>query len=460
VITGNLSGVATTLRGELVGEDRAFLGVSTDTRTLESGQLFFALIGPRFDGHRFLGAAAGRAAAGAVVSRECSDALPCIRVPDTLRGLGELATDWRGRFDIPVVGVTGSAGKTTVKEMTAAILAESRATLVTRGNLNNEIGVPLTLFGLAARHRAAVIEMGANHAGEIARLGAMAKPSIGVVTLAGAAHLAGFGSVEGVARAKGELFTALPEDGIAIINVDDCYAGLWRRMAGSRRVLGFGLGPGADYSARDLRMEVKGAAQIEFRLVCPLGEAPVSIPVAGRHNVVNALAAAAAAAAAGASLSDIAIGLAKTPTVQGRMQLTRGVAGSRIIDDTYNANPGSMRAALDFLSGLEGLAWAVIGDMGELGDQAARMHAEIGEYARSVGVEKLFGVGELAGEAVARFGPGGKTYPDVDSLVRDLRPMLHADVNLLVKGSRSAGMERVVAALADAPTPGAVEGTR
>ncbi len=452
MITGTLQQAATVLRGELQGEDRSFMGVSTDTRALEAGQLFFALVGPRYDGHDFLAKAADCGAAGAVVSRGATTRLPCVRVPDTLRSLGELATDWRRRFDLPVVGVTGSAGKTTVKEMIAAILGEIGPLLVTKGNLNNEIGVPLTLFRLAGRHRFAVIEMGANHPGEIACLAKMARPAIGIVTLAGAAHLEGFGTIEGVARAKGELFSALPEDGVAVINSDDCYASLWRKMAGSRRVVTFGLGPGADFSARDIRLEVDNGPCVEFRLTSPVGEAPVSVPLAGRHNVANALAAAAAASAAGADLAHIRAGLARTPGVKGRMQLTGGPGGCRIIDDTYNANPGSVRAALEFLTGLEGKAWAVLGDMGELGPQAGRLHAEIGSYARSIGVERLFAVGPLSRETVASFGGGAQGFADVDSLARTLRPLLRADINLLIKGSRSMGMERIVDALA-APVP-------
>jgi len=460
VITGTLQQAAAVLRGELHGEDRSFMGVSTDTRALEAGQLFFALVGPRFDGHDFLGEAGDRGAAGAVVSRDATAPVPCVRVPDTLRGLGELAKDWRRRFDLPVVGITGSAGKTTVKEMIAAILGEVGPLLVTRGNLNNEIGVPLTLFRLAAVHRFAVIEMGANHPGEIARLAAMARPAVGIVTLAGAAHLEGFGTVEGVARAKGELFAALPDDGVAVINADDCYASLWRRLAGSRRVITFGLGPGADFSAREIRLQVDGGAGVEFRLTSPLGETAVSIPLAGRHNVLNALGAAAAASAAGADLDHIRSGLARTPTVKGRMQLAAGAGGCTIIDDTYNANPGSVRAALEFLTGMEGKPWAVLGDMGELGSQAARLHAEIGSYARSIGVERLFAVGPLSRETVASFGAGAQGFADVDSLARALRPLLRADINVLVKGSRSMGMERVVAALAADVPDRAAEGAR
>ncbi len=460
MITGTLERAAAVLRGEMLGEERSFMGVSTDTRMLEAGQLFFALVGPRFDGHDFLAEAGDRGAAGAVVSHKAPSFIPCVRVPDTLRGLGELATDWRSGFDLPVVGVTGSAGKTTVKEMVAAILGEVGPLLVTRGNLNNEIGVPLTLFGLGDRHRFAVVEMGANHAGEIARLAAMARPNIGIVTLAGAAHLEGFGSVEGVARAKGELFSALPEDGVAIINSDDCYASLWRKMADPRRVLAFGLGPGADFHARDIRMQVADRACVEFRLVSPAGDIAVSLPLAGRHNVINALAAAAAASAAGANLEQIRSGLSRTPGVKGRMQLADGPGGCRIIDDTYNANPGSVRAALDFLMDMEGRAWAVLGDMGELGPQAERLHADIGNYARSIGVERLFTLGPLSRETAASFGAGARSFADIDSLIRVLQPGLHGEVNILVKGSRSMGMERILAALADDASDRAAEGAR
>ena len=460
MISGTLQQAASVLRGELRGEDRAFMGVSTDTRALEAGQLFFALVGPRFDGHHFLVEARDRGAAGAVVSRDADADLPCVRVPDTGRGLRELASDWRRRFELPVLGVTGSAGKTTVKEMIAAVLAEAGPVLVTRGNLNNEIGVPLTLFRLSGRHRYAVIEMGANHPGEIAMLADISRPGIGVVTLAGAAHLEGFGTVEGVARSKGELFAALPDDGVAVINADDCYASLWRKMAADRRVVTFGLGPGADFSARDITLQADGSAGVGFRLVSPLGEVVLSVPLAGRHNVTNALAAAAAASAAGASLAHIRSGLEKTPGVKGRMQLTRGPGGCRIIDDTYNANPGSVRAALDFLTGLKGQSWAVLGDMGELGPRAARLHAEIGSYARSIGVDRLFTVGTLTRETAAAFGAGARSFPDVDSLNTALQPLLHPEVNLLVKGSRSMGMERVVAALTASPTDRAAEGAR
>lgn len=461
MISGSLREAAVILRGELAGEDRSYLGVCTDTRQVEAGQLFVALKGPRFDGHEYVSVAAEQGAAGAVVSAQEFDGLPCIRVPDTLRALGELARDWRSRFELDVVGVTGSAGKTTVKEMIAAILGTRGPALVTRGNLNNEIGVPLTIFGLSGRYRAAVVEMGANHADEIRRLAIIAQPTIGVVTLAGAAHLEGFGSIEAVARAKGELFESLPEDGVAVINVDDCYAGLWRRLAGGRKVLTFGLGPGADFTARNITERVDDDPQIRFTLMSPKGEVPINLTLAGRHNVTNALAAAAAAIAAGASLDDVRKGLRCMSAVDGRMALLRGAANCRVIDDTYNANPGSMRAALDFLTGLEGLPWAILGDMGELGEQSHELHAEVGDYARSVGVEKLFVVGRLGRVLADHFGTGAESFSDIASLIDAVRPRLSDDVNVLVKGSRSMGMERVVAGLtAPAEDPRAAEGGR
>ena len=453
MITGTLREVAGILRGELSGEDSCFLGVSTDTRTLEAGQLFVALIGPNFDGHDFLLAAADRGAAGALVSVAQDGALPSVRVPDTLSALGALAADWRCRFDPVLVGVTGSAGKTTVKEMIAAILSQAGAVLVTKGNLNNEIGVPLTLFGLSEGHHAAVIEMGANHPGEIARLAAMARPDIGVITLAGAAHLEGCGSVEGVARAKAELFEALPSTGTAIVNADDCYARLWRDIAAPRPIVTFGLGPSADFTARNIRRPANGAPGSRFELISPAGEIEVSLNLPGVHNVMNALAAAAAAVTAGASLGDVARGLGGARAVPGRMEIHTGRCGCRVIDDTYNANPGSVRAALDYLTELEGTPWAVLGDMGELGEQAGRLHKEVGEYARSVGVKRLFVIGPLSRKLAEGFGSGAEAFADIASLLAAVGAQLDEDVNVLVKGSRAMGMERVAEALLDADEP-------
>ena len=447
MISGRLQELAILLRAELTGDDGAFLGVSTDTRKLEAGQLFVALRGPRFDGHKFLNEAADRGAAAALVSTASDVAIRQVRVPDTLRALGELAADWRRRFDIPVIGVTGSFGKTTVKEMVASILSRRGPLMVTRGNLNNEIGVPLTLFGLAGNHQSAVIEMGANHAGEIARLCALAAPEIGLVTTAGACHLEGFGSLEGVARAKGEIFESLPADGIAVINADDSYAALWRQLAAGRRVVTFGLGPGSEFTARNVRQTEAG--EISFVLVCPAGEADVRLALAGRHNVMNALAAAAAAAQIGAGLEHMVDGFGAVAPVSGRMQLLRSCAGGRLIDDSYNASPRAVRAAIEYLCELPGRPWAVLGDMGELGDDGPRLHAEVGRYASEAGVERLFAIGRLSEQTVAAFGSGARLFHDAASLGAAVREDLGPDVNVLVKGSRMMRMEQVVEALAE-----------
>ena len=444
MIHGSLTDLARLLSATLVGADPGFRGVATDTRTLEPGQLFVALKGPRFDGHDFLAEAAARGAAGAVVDRPSRPGMATLRVADTLRALGAVASWWRGRFRVPVMALTGSFGKTTTKEMLACIAATRGETLATRGNLNNEIGLPLTLFRFGPEHTSAVLEMGANHAGEIARMTAIARPDVGLVTLAGAAHLEGFGSLEGVARGKGELFLGLGEDGVAVINADDPFAPLWREFAGDRKVVTFGLGARAELSATAIREEFEPPeASIGFQLEGPGWARPVRIPVAGRHNVMNALAAAAAAWAAGFTPDQIAAGLSASRSVPGRLVVRQGLAGSVIVDDTYNASPGAARAAIDFLAGLPGEAWVVLGDMGELGADARALHEEIGRYAREQGVTRFCGFGDLAAAAARAFGDGGE-FSEVDGLVDALAPALAGGVNVLVKGSRSMRMERIV----------------
>jgi UDP-N-acetylmuramoyl-tripeptide--D-alanyl-D-alanine ligase len=447
MISGRLSEVAHQLRGDLSGGDDSFHGLSTDTRTLESGQLFVALKGPHYNGNRFVEEAEKRGAAGALVSETYRGGFPQIRVPDTLHSLGMIAALWRNRFDPIVVAVTGSVGKTTVKEMLNAILSRHAPTLSTQRNLNNEIGVPLTLCCLAEQHRLAVIEMGANHAREIATLCEIAKPAIGVVTMAAASHLEGFGSVEGVARAKGELFEALGPDGTAIINADDSYAGLWREISTAGRTVFFGLGSTAEVTAKEIAACERNGDNLRFKLVTPEGTVPVTLPLPGKHNISNALAAAAAALSAGVSLEDIAGGLASMKSVSGRLEVIAGPDGSRLVNDTYNANPRSVRAALDYLTDLDGTAWAVLGDMGELGADTIELHGEVGDYARSLGIERLFGIGELSRETVRRFGSGGEHFADQDSLLDAIRSDLTGDVNLLVKGSRMMRLERVIAGL-------------
>lgn len=449
MIRGDLTGLARLLSATLVGPDLGFAGVSTDTRALRARELFVALRGPSFDGHAFVPVAAERGAAGAVVERPLEAGLPCLQVDDSLAALGAMAADWRSRFTLPVIAVTGSFGKTTVKEMMAAITATRGEVLATRGNLNNEIGLPLTLFGLDQRHRAAVLEMGANHAGEIARLAAIGRPTVGVVTAAGPVHLEGFGSLEGVARAKGELFAGLPDDGVAIINLDDPFAPLWRELAGARRRVGFGLTAEAEFRAEQVRQSLDADGPLlEFRLVTPDGAADVRLALPGRHNVVNALAAAAATWAAGWSRDEIVAGLARVSGVEGRMSLRKARSGALIIDDSYNANPTALRAAIDYATALPGETWLVLGDMRELGDASARLHAAAGEYARRRGVARLFALGPESVAAVTAFG-AGRHFDDAAALAAALDAELPAGVNLLVKGSRSMRLETVIERLVE-----------
>ncbi len=446
--------IAAAVEGELLDGDAVFTAVSTDSRELPAGALFVALRGERFDGHAFVAEAARQGAAAALLEVASDAALPQLRVADSRVALGRLAAWRRAQFDGPLVAVTGSNGKTTVKEMLAAILGRRGPLLATRGNLNNDIGVPLTLMRLADEQQAAVIEMGANHPGEIAYLAAIADPTVGVVTNAGRAHLEGFGGIEGVARAKGELFAGLGPDGVAVINADDLYAPLWRGLAGERRVLSFGLEADAAVSAREWLTAVEGEQLVSrFLLVTPAGEVPVLLALPGRHNVMNALAAAAAGLAAGATLEEIAAGLAAVQAPAGRLTPRRGPDGCRLLDDSYNANPGSLRAGLEVLTALPGRHWLVLGDMAELGGNAARLHAEMGELARELGVERLYAVGEVAGAAAEGFGAGAQAFAEQGEAIAALRAALAeaggAELTLLVKGSRLARMERVIQGLTE-----------
>jgi UDP-N-acetylmuramoyl-tripeptide--D-alanyl-D-alanine ligase len=440
-----LETAARVLDGTRRGADAEFTGVSTDTRTLARGELFVALVGPHFDGHDFLDTAVSRGAAGALVARATADSLPVVQVADTRLALGQLAAHWRRQFDIPVIAVTGSNGKTTVKNMIAAILAERGRTLATQGNLNNDIGVPLTLLRLRAGDHFAVIEMGMNHPGEIDYLTRLTVPTIALINNASAAHLAGLGSVEAVARAKGEIYAGLGAAGMAIVNADDAHAGLWRQLAGSHRVVSFGLEQPADVSA-DFRLEADGSV-IELRT--PQGGITMRLSLLGRHNVMNALAAGSAALAAGASLADIQAGLEKLKAVSGRLEVKRGAHGARVLDDTYNANPGSLTAGLEVLKNAGGERVLVFGDMGELGEAARDLHRRVGELAHRLGIERLFAVGELSREAVDAFGTGAGHFATHEALVEGLRRIMHENMIILVKGSRSMKMERVVAGLVE-----------
>jgi UDP-N-acetylmuramoyl-tripeptide--D-alanyl-D-alanine ligase len=441
--------------GRLIGGDMAFASVSTDSRNLDRGALFVALRGPHFDGHEFIAAAIERGAVGALVERELPLSLPQVVAPDALAALSVFARAWRRQFGIPVVGVTGSNGKTTTKEMLRAILSLSGSCMVTRGNLNNHIGVPLTLLNLNAEHRSAVIEMGANHPKEIAALAAIAEPTIGIVTNAGAAHLEGFGGLEGVARGKGELFAGLPRTGVAVINADDEYANYWRQCASAQRVLTFGIDHAADFTAQALSVvnDEQGFCSY-FELVTPAGSCMATLRLAGAHNLRNALGAAAAAHAAGATLDDIQAGLESMRPVGGRLELKPALKGAALIDDSYNANPSSVKAGLDALQSLGGRRWLVFGEMRELGPESKSLHAEIGNYARESGVERLLAVGEDARFAVTTFGAGAQWFADLDALIAEAQRALEAGVTVLIKGSRANRLERAANALA---APGAAK---
>lgn len=438
-----LSEAARVLEGVLHGTDVTFTGLSTDTRTLCQGNLFVALQGPNFDGHDYLQQAQHEGAVAAVVSHVVESSLPQLEVADTRVALGQLAAYWRSCFDLPVVAVTGSNGKTTVREMIAAILRLCGETLVTRGNLNNDIGVPLTLAGLSEVHRYAVIELGANHPGEIAGLTNIVKPAVAVVNNAAAAHLEGFGDLDGVARAKGELFEHVPDDATCIVNADDVYAGLWQSLAGKRRVITFGLEADADIRA-GWEGDLDGS---DVRLQTPAGDVAFRLPLPGRHNVMNALAASAAAVALGLSPGMIARGLSSMQVVGGRWQPCRGLQGAKLIDDTYNANPGSLAVALELLANSRDECWLVLGDMGELGAAGEALHRQMGEQARKAGLHHLFALGSLASAAAEAFGAGGEAFDSLDDLVGRLREQVHPSVTILVKGSRAMCMERVIDAL-------------
>ena len=422
-----------------------FRGVSTDSRRDCTGTLFFALRGPNFDGDDYVEAAARAGAVAAVTERPADEGLPRLVVADTRSALGRLAAEWRRRFDVPFVAVTGSNGKTTVKEMIASILRRSHRTLATAGNLNTDIGLAGTLFGLDSAHRRGVVEMGANHPGEIAELARRCRPHVGVVTQCAPAHLAGFGDVAGVARAKGELFESLPPDGLGVVNADDRFADFWTGQLASREILRFGLETPADVGAEF----TPGEHGSRIALSTPRGEVVVDLALPGRHNVMNALAATAASLALGEPLAAIREGLEAMRPVPGRLCMRSLAGGSVLLDDTYNANPGSLRAALDVLAGRGGECWLALGDMAELGDGERDLHREAGRLARERGVARLYGLGPLAAEAVHAFGSGGRHHPSPGALVAELRADLRArsPITVLVKGSRSMGMERVVQAL-------------
>lgn len=436
----NLAMIAAMVQGRLLGNDAAIESVSTDTRSLPPHALFIALYGPRFDGHECVEREPNLPLTGVMVSRVLDIPFPQILVDDTQLALSRFAEAWREKLEMPLIGLTGSNGKTTVKEMIAAILAQEGHVFATRGNLNNHIGVPLTLLSMRPHHEFAVVEMGANHPGEIGALTDIVRPQVALITNAGPAHLEGFRSLDGVAEAKAEIFTGLTDGGIAIINADDDYADYWREQARGFRILSFGL----DHPA-DVRAQWRGNG--ELGLHTPEGHASVRLPLAGRHNVLNALAATTAALALGVSLNRISDGLASIQPVAGRLVVRPGIKCVQILDDSYNANPASFGAALAVLAECSGERWLVLGDMVELGESAETLHRQAGEMARDLGVTRLYAVGSLTRTAVAAFGSGATHFDGTQTLIARLKNDLHEGISVLVKGSRAMHLEQVVQAL-------------
>lgn len=441
-----LSELTNALEARLIGADANFDGVSIDSRAIQPGQLFIALTGPRFDGHDYLNDVAGKGAVAALVEREVADsALPQLLVKDTRQALGQLGALNRAAFTQPVAAVTGSSGKTTVKEMLASILRTRGPVLATRGNLNNDLGVPLTLIELAPEHTSAVIELGASRLGEIAYTVGLTKPHVAILNNAGTAHVGEFGGPEKIVEAKGEIIEGLAADGIAVLNLDDKAFGIWKTRAAGRQVLTFALSNSeANFHASDLATDARGCPA--FNLHTPEGSERVQLNLLGTHNVANALAAAAAAHALGVSLFGIATGLGAVQPVKGRTVAQLAKNGMRVIDDTYNANPTSMCAAVDILAGFSGRTVLVLGDIGELGDWAEQGHRDVGEYARGK-VSALYAVGPNMVHAVNAFGEQAQHFGTQAELIQALAAEQDTNTTILIKGSRSAAMENIVAAL-------------
>ncbi len=440
-----LSQLAAIINGTLLGSDTTFQGVSIDSRTLKPQELFAAIKGNQFDGHNFASAVQEKSAAAVLVERAMDVTIPQLLVPNVIKALGQFAAFHRQQFNIPVIAITGSCGKTTVKALTASILAQCGPVLFSESSFNNDIGLPLTLLKLKPEHQYAVIEMGTNHFGEIAYLTEITRPTVATITNAAAAHLEGLESIEGVSRAKGEIFQGLTQDGIAIINADDTYADYWDSLVSQHKTLHFGLAKGADISAKNIRLDEQGRPQ--FTLLTPQGEIDINLPLLGRHNVHNALTAAACALAVQAPLTAIQQGLNRAAAVSKRLNEYQGCAGARVIDDSYNANPLSVKAALEMLATAKGEKVLVLGDMKELGSNAEHYHRELGATAQRLGIEQLYAYGELSQLAAESFGAKAQHFSDQSLLISALKSILHPQMTILVKGSRSMHMEQVVAAI-------------
>ncbi|MFT4997847.1 MAG: UDP-N-acetylmuramoyl-tripeptide--D-alanyl-D-alanine ligase [Chitinophagales bacterium] len=437
----NLKSLQQEFSWQLIGANCSFDSVSIDTRTLQSGDLYVALVGDNFDGHDFVTAAIAKGACAVLSSKKLDIAVSQLIVSDTRLGLAMLANVVRKQFNGILVSLTGSAGKTTVKEMLAAIFAVKGEVLATKGNLNNEIGVPLTLLQLAQSHDYAVIEMGAGKPGDIRYLSQITNPDIAILLNAKPVHLDGMGSVEGVAQTKGEIFESLSSKCHAIVNLDDDFADFWKQRIDTAQIVTFGLNTDADVGAENIELS---ADSVTFNLRANNQTQTVNLPVAGAHNMVNALAAAAAAIAAGLSISEIAQGLTSFSGVASRLNRSSGINGCMVIDDSYNANPEAMMAAIDVLAMQAGNHILVLGDMGELGEKADQFHFEIGQYAKQNKVSRLLAVGELSRHAIRGFGDNGEWFSSQQELITSLTNSVKQSDVVLVKGSRSAAMENVV----------------
>lgn len=448
MIQTTLSWIAEQVSGQQFGDDVPVAGVSTDTRNIQPGDLFIALVGPNFNGHNFVDAASVQGAGALIVSEKIETDLPYILVEDTKLALGQLGNAVKRAVNPTTIGITGSSGKTTVKEMVASILSRVGHVLATQGNFNNDIGVPLTLLRLEKSHDFAVVEMGANHLGEIAYTTKLAQPDIVTIVNAAAAHLEGFGSLLGVARAKSEIFKGLSPSGIAMLNADSQFKDFWLAKVRHVNMQTFGEAEGSDYSATDVHLTLEGNAQ--FTLETPSGSTLITLSIPGLHNVSNALCAASLCMNVGATLEDVKLGLQEMQQVSGRLNVKALTNQVRLLDDTYNANVASVNAAVDLLASFSGRRVLVLGDMGELGDKARYYHEQVGEYAKSKQVDDLISLGVLSQSASHVFAEQGAHFTDVDTLVAHLESLLcqeKQDICILVKGSRAAKMENVVAAI-------------
>lgn len=446
-----LQEIAQVLDGIMQGDNVEIQSVDTDSRRVIPGQLFVALDGARFDGHDFLPQVMQQGAVAALVSKKVDSPLPTVKVADTRLAIGKLSAYWRRKWGMPLIAVTGSNGKTTTKEMISAIMQQcfqdDAQVLSTAGNFNNDIGLPLTLLRLRSQHRIAVIEMGMNHLGEIDYLTRLATPEVALINNAGTAHIGELGSRENIAKAKGEIFNGLSETGIAVFNADSAFAGYWQQLNVGRRTMTFGL--------KALSADVVGDYQpvsslSSFTLHYAGQSVQVHLSVPGEHNVMNALAAATASLAAGATLEAVVAGLEKFNGVSGRLQLKTALNGAQVIDDTYNANPDSMKAALAVLRSYDAETWFVMGDMGELGEEAEAMHRQIGAYAKTCGIRHFIGFGAMTRFATAAYGSGAQHFETLETLINTLQQALTDQDVVLIKGSRFMQMERVVNGLVKA----------